>query len=80
MSQCKGCNYGIGKIYKGFCEYCREEYGKDKGRYSQSENKKVYTDKELEEMPDGDFINTFGYGINESFSRPNFTNCKFEDE
>lgn len=60
-NECKQCGYEFNTLYKGFCEYCRDEYGKQKGRYSQSEQKKVFSDSELEDMTDGDFFNEFGH-------------------
>tara|TARA_R110002167_G_scaffold266022_1_gene472740 strand:+ start:2131 stop:2382 length:252 start_codon:yes stop_codon:yes gene_type:complete len=59
--QCSRCEYAVSSLYKGYCEYCRYEFGKHKAVYAQSEDKsELPSDQELEEMTDGDFINKFG--------------------
>jgi hypothetical protein len=58
---CKQCGYEFNSLSHYFCEYCRTDYGVQKARYAQSEKKKVFSDDELENMTDGDFINEFGH-------------------
>jgi len=63
---CAGCLYTVGAIYKGYCEYCREEYGTRESRYAQAEDRHEANDsipdEELDEMTDGEFVTVFGYG------------------
>ena len=64
MSKCKYCGYILPIKLGNCCEYCRVEYGKMKAKHAQGEHTRIdYSEADLEEMTDGDFINTFGHGM-----------------
>jgi hypothetical protein len=64
MSNCRGCDYDIETVIKGYCTQCRSERASRKNTFIQRENKRNnadFSDLELEEMTDGMFVNTFGH-------------------